>query len=93
MLGGSLTRYPPPTMEGRGFIRELVQIAGPSVVRSMGQGLQAYKKGASASKALEEAGDVLQRGLKRKIPAVVGLAMKTKAKQSHKKKRKPSKTF
>ena len=53
MLGGSLTRYHTPTMEGRGFIHELVKIAGPSVVRSMGHGLHAYEQGASASKALE----------------------------------------
>ena len=87
MLGGSLTRYNPPTMEGRGFIRDLVKLAGPTVVHSMGQGLQTYDKGASAMEALQEAGDELQRGLKRKIPAVIGLAMKNKAQQTYKKKR------
>ena len=32
-------------------------------------------------------GQVLKRGLKRKIPAAIGLAVKTKAKQTYKKKR------
>ena len=68
-------------------MRELVKIAGPSVVRSIGHGLHAYEQGASASEALQGSGEVLKRGLKRKIPAAIGLAMKTKAKQSYKKKR------
>ena len=87
MLGGSLTRYHTPTMEGRGFIRDLVKLAGPSVVRSMGRGLETYEKGASVTDALQDAGDELQRGLKRKIPAAIGLAMKSKAKQTYKNKR------
>ena len=44
MLGGSLTRYHTPTMHGSGFMQELVKLAGPSVVRSIGHGLHAYKK-------------------------------------------------
>ena len=80
MLGGSLTRYHTPTMHGSGFMQELVKLAGPSVVGSIGHGLHAYEKGASASEGLK-------RGLKRKIPAVIGLAVKTKAKQTYKKKR------
>ena len=74
-------------MEGRGFIRDLVKLAGPSVLRSMGRGLETFEKGASVSDALQDAGDVLQRGLKRKIPAAIGLAMKSKAKQTYKNKR------
>ena len=87
MLGGSLTRYHTPTMHGSGFMQELVKLAGPSVVRSIGHGLQAYEKGASASEALKGSGEVLKRGLKRKIPATIGLAVKSKAKQIFKKKR------
>lgn len=64
-------------------MQELVKIAGPSVVRSIGHGLHAYEQGASASEALQGSGEVLKRGLKRKIPAAIGLAMKTKAKQSY----------
>ena len=46
-----------------------------------------YEKGASASDALKSSGEVLKRGLKRKLPAAVGLVLKTKAKQTYKKKR------
>ena len=46
-------------------MQELVKLAGPSVVRSIGHGLHAYEKGASASEALKGSGDVLKRGLKR----------------------------
>ena len=87
MLGGSLTRYHTPTMHGSGFMQELVKLAGPSVVRSIGHGLQAYEKGASASEALKGSGEVLKRGLKRKIPAAIDQAVKSKAKQTYKKKR------
>ena len=82
MLGGSLTRYHPPTMNGKGFKQELVQLAGPTIVSS----LKAYEKGASISDALQDAGDVLQRGLKRKLPAAIGLAMKSKVQQTYKNK-------
>ena len=55
-------------------------------MRLIGHGLHAYEKGASASEALKGSED-LKRGLKRKIPAAIGLAVKTKAKQTYKKKR------
>ena len=42
MLAGLLTRYHTPTMHGGGFMQELVKLAGPSLVRSIGHGLQAY---------------------------------------------------
>ena len=87
MLGGPLTRYHTPTMHGKGIMQELVKLAGPSLVRSIGHGLQVYENGASASDALKSSGEVLKRGLKRKLPAAVGLVLKTKAKQSYKKKR------
>ena len=45
------------------------------------------EKGASSSEALKSSGNVLKRGLKRKVPAAVSLAVKTKAKNSYKKKR------
>jgi len=32
MLGGSLTRYHMPMMTGKGFMQDLVKLAGPSVV-------------------------------------------------------------
>ena len=64
-----------------------MKLAGPSLLRSIGHGLHAYEKGASASEALKSSGEVLKRGLKCKLPAVVGLAVKTKAKQGYKRKR------
>ena len=51
MLGGSLTRYHTPTLKGKGFSQELVKLAGPTLLRSIGRGLEAYKKGASAAEA------------------------------------------
>jgi len=87
MLGGSLTRYHTPTMEGKGFMQDLVKLAGPTVVRSIGHGLQMVEKGASASDALKSSGNVLKTGLKRKLPAAVSLAVKTAAAKSYKKKR------
>ena len=44
MLGGSLTRYHTPTMHGSGFMQELVKLAGPSVVRSIGHGDKTNKE-------------------------------------------------
>ena len=87
MLGGSLTRYHTPTMKGKGFSQELVKLAGPTLLRSIGHGLDAYEKGASAAEAVKSSSQVLKRGLKRKIPAAVGLYAKTKVKESYKKKR------
>ena len=83
MLGGSLTRYHTPMLHGEGFLRDLVKIAGPSLVRSLGHGLETYEKGASATEALKSSGEVLKRGLKQKAAA----AVKNKAKQTYKKKR------
>ena len=41
MLGGSLTRYHTPTLKGKGFSQELVKLAGPTLLRSIGHGLDA----------------------------------------------------
>ena len=87
MLGGSLTRYHTPTLKGKGFSQELVKLAGPTLLRSIGHGLDAYEKGASAAETVKSSSQVLKRGLKRKIPAAVGLYAKTKVKESYKKKR------
>ena len=79
MLRGSLTQYHTPTLTGKGFTQELVKLAGPSLLRSIGHDLQAYEKGASASDTLKSSGEVLKRGLKRKLPAVVGLEGENKS--------------
>lgn len=89
MLGGSLTRYHTPTMHGNDLMQELVKLAGPGLVRSIGHGLQTYEKGASAAEALKSSGEMLKRGLKRKLPAAVSLAVKTKAKNTYKKETTP----
>ena len=44
MLGGSLTRYHTPTLTGTGFTQELVKLAGPSLLRSIGHGYRPMKK-------------------------------------------------
>ena len=71
MLGGSLTRYHTPTMHGSGFMQDLVKLAGPSVVRSIGHGLHAYEKGASASEALKGSGEVLKEDSNVKYPPLL----------------------
>ena len=87
MLGRSLTHYHPPTMERKGFKQDLVRLAGPTIVSSLKRRLDAYGKGVSVSEALQDAGEELQRGLKRKIPAAIGLAMRNRARESYKNKR------
>ena len=87
MLGGSLTRYHTPTLEGRGFLRDLTKIAGPTLVQSLDHGLKSYGTGASASEALKSSEALLKRGLKRKLPQLALAAGKNKVKQSYKKKR------
>lgn len=82
MLGGLLTRYHTPTMHGEGFLRDLVKVARPSIVRTLGHGLETYEKGASALDALKSSGDMLKQGLKRKVAA-------TASRPNYKKKRPP----
>ena len=52
MLNRSLTRYHTPSMRGQGLTRRLVKLAGTSLVKSIGHGLQSYEKGASLQDAL-----------------------------------------
>lgn len=40
MRGGSLTRYHTPSMRGGALANDLVKIAGPSILKSVGHGLQ-----------------------------------------------------
>ena len=87
MLGGSLTRYHTPTLEGRGFLRDLTKIAGPTLVQSLDHGLKAYGTGTSASEALKSSEAMLKRGLKRQLPRLALAAGKNKVERSYKKKR------
>lgn len=52
MLNRSLTRYHTSSMRGQGLTRKLVKLAGTSLVKSIGHGLQSYEKGASLQDAL-----------------------------------------
>ena len=87
MWGGSLTRYHIPSMRRKGFSRELVKIAGITLLKSIGRGLQAYEKGVSFEDALSSSGQFLKKGLKRKLPAAATALAESAVKQSYKKKR------
>ena len=65
-----------------------MKLAGPTLLRSIGQGLQEYKKGASLEDALSSSGQVFKKGLKRKLPVAATVLAKSAVKQSYKKKRK-----
>ena len=64
-----------------------MKVAGTTLLRSIGQGLRAYKKRASLEDALSSSGQVLKKGLKRKLPAAATVLDKSAVKQSYKKKR------
>lgn len=64
MLGRSLTRYHTSSMQGQGLTRKLVKLAGPSLVKSIGHGLQSYEKGASLQDALSSSRQMFKKGLK-----------------------------
>lgn len=82
--GGSLTRYHTPPMDGGDFSRELIKLAGPTILRSAAQGLNSLQDGSSIQDALSITGATLKRGLKRKLPAVAGLALKAGVKRGYK---------
>ena len=84
MKGGSLTRYHSPQVKGGDFTKELIKIAGPTIVQSASHALDVMQKGATVSQALSQSRTQLRKGLKRKLPAVAGLALKTAGKQGYK---------
>lgn len=86
MLGRSLTRYHTSSMQGQGLTRKLVKLAGPSLVKSIGHGLQSYEKGASLQDALSSSRQMFKKGLKRKLPAATGAIAKAAVKQGYEKK-------
>ena len=91
MKGGSLTRYHTPILHGKGFGKDLMKLAGPSIIASAQHGLQALHKGANVSEALTQSRAHLTRGLKRKLPAVAKLAVKSAGQSLYKKARKRTK--
>ena len=88
MLGGSLTRYHTPILKGKGFKRDLVQWVTPSLMQSIGSGLEAFSQGATPGEALDRSGVQLKRNLKRKIPGLIVGPVKRKLVDTYKTKRK-----
>jgi len=89
MIGGSLTRYHTPTVQRGGQVMEdLIKVAGPLVVDSMGRMVQDVQGGMSAQDSLRRQGQALRKNLKRKAPAMVASvgtgAAKRKAKKVYK---------
>lgn len=80
MLGGSLTRYHTPSMPGKGLTHDLVKLAGPTPMKSIGHGLEAYGKGASFDDSLCSSGKILKNVIKRKLPAATGAIDKSAVK-------------
>ena len=88
MLGGSLTRYHTPTLKGKGWTRDLLKWASPSITQSVGHGIDSYVRGAAPMEALEELREELAGALKRKLPSMLKGAVKRKLQESYKTKRK-----
>jgi len=89
MLGGSLSRYHTPTVQrGGALVEDLIKVAGPMVVDSMGRMVQDVQRGVKASDAMKQRGQALRKTLKRKAPAMVaslgGRAAKRKATSTYK---------
>jgi len=89
MIGGSLSRYYTPTVQRGGQVMEdLIKVAGPLVVDSMGRMVQDVQGGMSAQDSLVRQGQALRKTLKRKAPTMVASvgtgAAKRKAKKVYK---------
>jgi len=79
-----LSRYHTPTLQrGGALVEDLIKVAGPMVVDSMGCMVQDVQRGATASDAMRQRGQALKKRLKRKAPSMVaslgGRAAKRKA--------------
>lgn len=81
MRGGPLTRYYTPSMGGGALANDLVKIAGPAILKSVGHGLQAFRDGSSLQQAMAVSGSELKRGLKRKLPKAAGVLAKAAVKR------------
>ena len=88
MMGGSLTCYHTPYLKRKGFTRDMLKWATPSIMQSVGTGLDAYARGASPVEALEGSRTQLTRNLKRKLPGLVQETVKRKLQESYKNQRK-----
>lgn len=93
MLGGFPTWYHTPSLRGKGFPQESVKLAGPTLIRFIGHGLQACEKGSSLEDTSSSSGQVLKKGLKRKLPAGAGVLAKQLSNKAIKRKSNGSKTY
>lgn len=64
MLNRSLTTYHTPSKPGQGLTRKLVKLAGTSLVKSIGHGLQSYQKRASLQDALSSSRQMFKKRIK-----------------------------
>ena len=69
-------------------MEDLIKIAGPMVVDSMGRMVQDVQQGAKATEAMRQRGQALRKTLKRKAPTIAanlgGRAAKRKATSAYK---------
>ena len=89
MLGGSLTRYHTPvatSQKGESLTEDLIKLAGPLVIQQAQAGLQDIQRGKSAADTCTWANRSakINRGLKRKAPAMAWAVGKHKAKNTYK---------
>ena len=96
MLGGSLSRYHTPTVQrGGALVEDLIKVAGPTIVDSMGRMVQDVQRGVTARDAVRQRGQALKKTLKRKAPTMVaslgGRAAKRKATSTYKRLTQPLK--
>ena len=87
MRGGSLTRYHTPVLtkqEGKGLTEELIKLAGPLVLQQAQAGLPDIQRGMSAADTWARRSAQVNRGLKRKAPAMAWVVGKHKAKNAYK---------
>ena len=87
MLGGSLTRYHTPVLtsqEGKGLTEDLIKLAGPLVLQQAQARLQDIQRGMSAADTWANRIAQVNRGLKRKAPAMAWAVGKHKVKNTYK---------
>ena len=85
MRGGSLTWYHTPVLtsqKGEGLTEELIKLAGPLILQQAQAGLQDIQQGKSVADVWARRGEQLNRGLKRKAPAMAWTIGKHKAKRT-----------
>ena len=73
MRGGSLTRYHTPVVtsqKGDGLTEDLIKLAGPLILQQAQAGLQDIQQGKSVADVWARRSAQLNRGLKRKAPAM-----------------------